>query len=190
MSLDKKTVMSLFIAFIMIVSVIGFSLSFSQPAAEQLQYKEHKFVRTSQGLRTKLNDINVYFYSFPRDIEEIEFDEGAKTALDGARVVWMTYDPQDEKAAEIADTFYYMEEILGRVADVYVMRGLINNTGYQLAQVTCANASTTVPVIVFRSGNETRISHSAGCITAAAWESKDVYRAGDRILYQALGVMD
>jgi len=189
MALDKKTIMSLFIAFIMIVSVIGFSLSFAQPAGEKLQYKEHKFVRTQQGLRTKLNDINVYFYSFPRDIEEMEFDEGAKVAVDSARVIWLSYDPQDEKAADIADTFYYMEEILGRVADVYVMRGLTNNTGYQLPQVTCANASTTVPVLVLTSGNETRITHQSGCITAAAVESKDVYRAGDRILYQVLGVM-
>jgi hypothetical protein len=181
--------MSIFIAVIMVVSVIGFALTFGQPAAERLEYNSYKFLRTQQGLQAKINDIKVYFYYFPRDLEDIPFEEGAKTAVDGARVLWFTYDPNDQFTREIADVLYYMEDALATVSDVYVQRGLLNTTGYTLPQITCANATVTVPVLVLQSGNETAIGHNNGCITATAATDREVYQVGDRLLYQAFGVM-
>ncbi len=186
--MDKKVFMGLFIAFIMIVSVLGFALSFRAPSAEKLEYQGYTFIRTNQGLRTNINDINIYFYYFPRDIADIEFDEGAKTALD-TRVLWFTYDPNDEFATEIADSLFYIEDVLGTVSDKYVQRGLTDNTEYVLPEVSCANATTTVPVLLLQSGNETTIKHDNGCIIATAISQKEVYQIGDRILYQSLGVM-
>lgn len=190
MVLEKKTLMSVFIAVIMIVSVIGFSLSFAQPAGEKLQYNSYTFVRTPQGLRTTLNDVTVYFSYLPRDLEDIEIDEGAKTAVQGAKVLWFTYDPQDEFAPEIADVQYSLDDALAKVADVYVMRALVNNTGYQLPVITCANASAVVPVILLQSGNETVITHQNGCVRVRAASKQEVYQVGDRLLYQLLGVMN
>lgn len=188
MAFDKKTWMSLFIAVIMIVSVIGFSLTFAEPP-EQLEYNNYKFVRTNQGLRTEIKDTNVFFYHFPRDLESIPIDEGAKAALEGTRVLWVVYEPTDINAAEISDVLYYIEDVLNTVSDTYVQRGLMNNTGYVLPQINCANATTTVPVLTLTTGNETRISHENGCVLATAETPQEVYRAGDRILYQLLGVM-
>lgn len=190
MAWDKKTWMSVFIAVIMIVSVIGFALSFAQPPAERLQYRDHKFIRTQQGVQTKINNIKVYFNYFPRDLEDIQFNEGAKAAMDGVRVFWFSYDPNDLYAREIADVLYYMEEVLGTVNDQYVQRGLVNNTDYALPQITCANATTAVPVLIIQSGNETKVEHENGCITAFASGERAVYQVGDRVLYQALGVME
>ncbi len=189
MAFDKKTLMSIFIAFIMIVSVIGFSLTFAEPP-EQLEYNGYKFVRTNQGLRTEIKDTNIFFYYFPRDIENIKVNEGAKTALQEARVIWTTYDPADLNAKEISDALYYIEDALNTVSDTYVQRGLLNSTGYVLPEITCKNATTTVPVITIMTSNETKISHENGCVTATAETAQDIYRIGDRILYQLLGVMN
>ncbi len=188
MILDKKTWMSLFIAVIMIVSVIGFSLSFAQPA-EKLEYNDYTFVRTAQGLQTKVNNIKLYFYHFPRDLEDIPFADGAKTALGNARVLWFSYDSNDLFGQESADALYYIEEVLGTLDKTYVQRGLVNNTGYQLPEITCANASAAVPVLILKSGNETAISFESNCIIGTAASDKEVYQVGDRLLYQALGVM-
>jgi len=188
MALDKKTIMGLFIAAIMILSVMGFALTFSEPV-ERLEYNDYKFVRTSQGLRTTINDIHVYFVYFARDVADIPFDEGAKVALDGARVIWFAYDPNDIEASAIADALYRMEDVLGTASDQYVQRALLDNTGYALPQVSCINATAAVPVLILQSGNETKIEHKNGCITATADRAQAVYQVSDRILYQALGVM-
>lgn len=188
MEVNKKTLMSVFIAVIMIVSVIGFALTFSAPKEKQ-EYNGYKFVRTSQGWQTKVNNIKVYFYSLPQELSNVNLDEGTKTALNSLKVVWLSYDPQDKAAPEIADTLYYMEDALGTIADVYVQRGLENNTGYTLPQVTCENATAAVPVIILQSSNETKVAHENGCIIATASHAQEIYSVGDRLLYQVFGVM-
>lgn len=188
MAFDKKTWMSLFIAFIMIASVIGFAFSFTQPV-EKLQYKDFTFVSTPQGLQTTVNDIRLYFYYFPRDLEDVQFDEGAGVALDGARVLWVSYDPNDAYATEIAGMLFYIEEALSETDTAFVQRGLVNNSGYVLPEVSCANATASVPVIVMQSGNETKVTHRDGCVVATAASRPETAMVGDRLLYELLGVM-
>lgn len=188
MEWNKKTWMSLIIAVLMIASVIGFALEFRQPT-QALEFNGYTFVQNQYGFQTKVNNVRLTFYYYPRDIESIPFDEGAKVALDGAKVLWFTYDPNDFDAVAIADALYYMEQALGTAADIYVQRGLLNSTGYSLPEVSCANATVAVPVLVLQSGNETKVEHSAGCVTATASDTQAVYQLGDRLLYQQLKVM-
>jgi hypothetical protein len=188
MQFDKKTWMSLFIAVIMVVSVIGFALSFHQPP-ETLKYRGYTFVRTQQGLQATIDGMRLYFYNFPGDLEDIQVSEQAKEPLKNARVLWFSYDPQDERASEIADAMFYLEEALAEVKDRYVQRGLINNTDYTLPEITCANSTAAVPVLIMQSGNETAIASEGSCIIATATSSSAVYQAGDLLLYHAVGVM-
>ncbi len=187
MQFDKKTGMSIFIAVIMIVSVIGFSLTMTEPA-EEIEYGDYTFTRTQQGWQTKINEVKTQFYFHPVEVEDIIFDEGAGVAIDGIRVTWFTYDPKDSFAQEIADDLFYMEEYLGK-ANIYVQRGLTNNTDYLLPEINCVNATITVPVFLLKSGNETSIRHENGCIIATAESARDVYRVGDRMLYEVFGVI-
>lgn len=189
MQWDKKTWMSIFIAIIMILSVIGFAFTFTEPPA-RLEYNGIAFAHTTQGLQAKINGTKLTFYHFPGQLEDIAFDEGAKAALEDTRVIWLSYDPNDVYATEIADVLYYMEQTLDTVGDVYVQRGLVNSTDYGLSEITCANATVTVPVLVMQSSNETGVTHVNGCITAVAASGQEVYQVGDRLLYQAFGVMD
>jgi hypothetical protein len=189
MELSKKTWMSLFIAAIMILSVLGFALTFTEDNTQQLSYNDTKFTRTQTGWQAKINGVKADFSTFPSELEDIPFDEGAGVALDGAKVLWFTYNPKDTYAQEIADTLYYMEDSLGKVADIYVQRGLTNNSGYVLPEATCANATITIPVFLLQSGNETSIKHNNGCIIATASSAREIYRIGDRMLYQEYKVM-
>lgn len=188
MQFDKKTIMSIFIAAIMVISVIGFALTFATPT-EQLEYNGYKFARTSQGLQTKVNGIRLTFYYYPAEIADIPFPDEAKQTIEGSKVLWFSYDPNDLYAPEIADVFFYIEEALAAVKDVYAQRGLINSTGYDLPEITCANATSTVPVLIMRQGNETKIEASQNCVIVNAAIVNDVYKAGDRLLYQAFNVM-
>jgi hypothetical protein len=187
MQWDKKTWTSVVIAAIMVLSVISFALTFSAPT-EKLKYRNYKFVRTSAGFQTTVNDVKVSFANFPTDLEDLELPEEAKTALQ-ARVLWLSYDPQDEYSQEIADAFYYLDQVLGTVRKQYAQRGLTSSTGYTLPEITCANATAAVPVLMLQSGNETTFSYENNCIIATAATRREVPLLSDRILYQSLGVM-
>jgi hypothetical protein len=189
MAFDKKTWVSLFIAAIMILSVVGFALTFTEENNQQVEYNGIKFSRTQNGWQAKINDVKAEFLDFPTEVEDVQFDQGAAVALDGAKVLWFSYSPSDTYAREIADTLYYMEDNLGKVAEIYVQRALTNNTDYLLPEITCANATVAVPVFILQSGNETSIKHDNGCIIATASSGRDIYRAGDRVLYHALKVI-
>ncbi|MEM2915748.1 MAG: hypothetical protein QXT19_00055 [Candidatus Woesearchaeota archaeon] len=188
MPLDKKTWMSIFISAIMILSVIGFALTFTEPE-HQVEYNGIKFSKTQQGWQAKIKGVKMQFFYHPAEVEDIPFDKGAGVALDGPRVVWFSYNPNDLYSAEIADVMYYMEDSLGKWANVYVQRALTDNADYQLPQITCANATMEVPVIIIESGNETVVEHRDGCIIASADNARDIYRLGDRLIYQELKVM-
>jgi len=188
MPLNKKTWMSIFISIVMILSVVGFALTMSEPG-QQVEYKGIKFTRTQGGWQAKINNVKTQFYYHPAELDDIPVDEGVKVALDGIRVLWFTYDPKDIYAQEIAGTLFYMEDSLAKVNDIYVQRGLVNNTGYALPEAGCANATMAVPVFILQAGNETSIRHENGCIIATAENGRDVLRAGERILYEEFRVM-
>ncbi len=188
MKLDRKTWVSLFIAAIMIFSVIGFALTFTEPSS-QVEYNGYKFTQTQQGWQAKINDVKMQFFYHPAELEDITFDKGAGVALDGPRVLWFSYNPNDLYSTDIADVMFYMDDSLNKWAGVYVQRALTDNTNYQLPQITCANATMAVPVIIMQSGNETIVEHKDGCIIATAENARDIYRLGDRLLYQELKVM-
>ncbi len=188
MQFDRKTGLSLFIAAIMVLSVIGFALTFTEPG-QQAEYNGIKFTRTQRGWQAKINDVKMQFFYHPAELEDIPFDRGAAVALDGPRVVWFSYNPNDIYSTNIADAMFYMEDSLGKWANVYVQRALTDNTDYQLPQINCSNATMEVPVIIMQSGNETIIEHTDGCIIATADNARDIYRLGDRIIYHELKVM-
>ncbi|MEM4239774.1 MAG: hypothetical protein QXM31_04025 [Candidatus Woesearchaeota archaeon] len=188
MALDRKTWMSIFISAVMILSVIGFSLTMTEPE-QQVEYNGMKFTRSQAGWQAKINNVKTELYYYPAELEDIPVDEGVGVALDGIRVLWFSYNPADTYAQEIAGTLFYMEDLLAKVKDVYVQRGLLNNTDYALPEATCANATLAVPVLVLQSGNETSVRHDNGCIIATASSGRDISMVGDRVLYQAFGVM-
>jgi hypothetical protein len=189
MALDQKTGMSIFIAVIMIVSVIGFALTMGEPG-QQEEYNSHKFTRTNAGWKTKIDGKSTEFLTFPSELENIPFDEGAKTAMEDVKVMWFVYNPKELYSQEVADALFYMEEMLNNADTLYVQRALTNSTGYALPEISCANATVSVPVLILQSGNETSIKHENGCITATAEDGRDIYRIADRLLYQAFGVME
>lgn len=187
--IDKKTLMGVFIAAVMILSVLGFALSFRIGGGEKIKYGDYEFVRTQKGLQTRINGQRTIFLYFPGQLTDIPVDDGAKSLLKNPVMLWFSYDPESENAQQIEDAFYYMETKLATLKDVYVQRGLTNTTGYALPRITCANATANVPVLIIKKNNSTKVSATNACVTATAAVREDIYRLADLMLYHAFDVM-
>lgn len=188
--MNVKTGMSLFIVAIMILSVIGFVLVDVGTDDASRMYGNYTFYRTSQGWRAKIAGQQMYFNFLPDQVNRIPVDEHSQQILTSSPIVGVTYDPADKFAQPMSQLQFYLEQLLNENQRVFVLRGLTNNSAYPgLQELTCANATQSLPVIVMERQNETRVSANEWCVHAQAATSQEVFMLADRLLYVILGVL-
>lgn len=190
---DKKTAMSIFIAAIMILSVIGFVLvDYDSTGASKKTYNGHKFIRLPNGWRGNINGEQIVFNYLPDQVEDLKITQESKNMLQQTPVIAVTYDPNSRWAQDYGALQYYLEQSL-KSDTKFIMRALTNNTKYQqIQQITCANASAKLPVIILNVNttlNNTQINYENSCLSVNANKWDDLYRATDRLIYLTLGVM-
>ncbi|MBI4140639.1 hypothetical protein HY485_02260 [Candidatus Woesearchaeota archaeon] len=188
---DKKTAMSLFIAAIMILSVLGFVLVDNGGDNLKQKYGEHTFLRLPQGWRTTINGQQFVFNYFPEQLEDIKLPTNT-TALKESPIIAFSYDPNNRYAEDLGALQYYFETTVTN-KQRYVQRGLTNTTTYTtLPEITCKNATQQLPVIVLNLNtklNATDIHYKNNCLTITADRAQELYTTTDRLIYSFLGIM-
>ena len=181
---NKQVLMTLFLAFIMITSILGYQ--FGQE--DVVRYNGYKFVQRDTQLTLNIGGKEVYFYTFPDQAEGFDMPEDVKVLL-GAPLVFVTYDINSSLAESMALAQYELVDALP-VKNVYAVPALTTNTTYAIQQWSCDNATMTQPVIYFILGNTTSLqADDKGCIIAQARSSFDVLFLKDIIQYRVLGVV-
>jgi hypothetical protein len=190
--INKKTLISLFIVFVMVLSTFGFILSYQTGGGQREEYNGHKLTITDQGTMVKLDGKKIYFSNFPTQLEDINMSSELKDALKNAKMLTITYNPGEEWAEAMADVQYQAEQSLPEYTEIYVARGVTNakDFNYTLPEFTCKNATSGAPVLNLQEGNETELVLKNNCIIASAKSENDFYRMYERILYAILGIME
>lgn len=187
--MQTKTIMGLFIAFIMVASIFGVALDYfaTGGGTQTLEYGDYTF-RPVQGLyQTTLDGKTVQFNFFPQDLEYIQVPENVKTTLQSP-VLTVTYDPASPITNGAAQAQYYLETQLD--GKTIIERAVTNNSNYTtLTQRTCADATPTQPVLAFTYANHSGFSLDNNCITLNAVDDYDLFRQTERALYTILGIM-
>lgn len=174
------------LVFLMITSTIGFLTG--QGGGTRLTYNEYRFVQTPQGYTITIDGQKLVFQYFPETVETINISSSIIDIL-GSRVLSVTYDPHEEERETLALMQYNLFKILGEVKGIYLVRGLVNSTGYSLPEITCANATVNSPVLYLRSGNTSEVYAENHCIILTGTSSVDLAQIHDRLLYGLLGII-
>lgn len=182
----SKILISVFIAFIMITSVIGFM--FGQYAAEQYKFRDYKFTRTEQGFSLVINKKEVYFNYFPTEANISDFDTRIDDRIKSTKMFYLTYDYNTSHASTLGGIAYDLALTLDKF-DVFVQPTFTNKTSFNVPIITCANATMFVPVIYFKETNQTRAYLAANCIILEAESEIDLLRLKDRLLYGFFGIL-
>ncbi len=188
---NKKLWMGGFIVFIMIFSMFGvLFFGFNQPTDDRTnQYNNYTFKYKNNGFATEIDGEEIFFPIFPLELEQIKVNDKTKQLLKEYAFV-VTYDPKSELASNMATAQFKLFEERLKPFKKYVQRALTNSSGTVLPQLTCANATSSNPVILLQYGNETSITSEGNCITAKGNSAMGIYEVSDRIVYQMLGVME
>lgn len=186
-----KALVSLFLASIMIFSILGFMMSYQmEENAVELEYNGYEFEQLYDGLRIKINKQKIILNYFPEQLEHFDLTEEIKIILKNSPVFSVTYDSVSEYKAWFAEQQFNLDERLDKL-DKYTIRGVTNNEEYeQIPQITCDNATSELPVIIFQEGIPTNITFNNNCIILDIDNVNDVYQVGDLLFYQIAGVME
>lgn len=185
---SKRNVVSGFIVFVMVTSVIGFMWG-GDNGYKSEKYNGKKFILNEKGWSTTINGAEFTFDFFPSDIENIEIGGNNVFRLKNAIEIDMTYDVNDSKSESLALVQYKIGVELAKT-NIYLRAGMTNETEYGNQVITCDDATAAVPVIYLRSSNSTKIYSEDNCIIAESGDEMGLMMIKDRILYTFLGIMD
>jgi len=185
--MNKKMVIGLVIAFLMVSSIFGFVFDFAVNPVGKLKYNGFKFQPVGNQFIAKINSQEHRFLFFPGDIEFIQIAPDVKALLEKP-VLTVTYDPNSSVAQNLAEVQYYFE--LQLKDDKIIERALTDSTNTELIQKSCSDATDAQPVIYLSQGNVSKLIADGNCIKLTALDPYDLYQQSERIFYHVLGVIN
>jgi hypothetical protein len=189
--IKPKVLVSLFLAGIMVFSILGFMMSYQmEDNTIEREYNGHKFTQLYDGIQTEINDQKISLNYFPEQLESINISSAVKVVLASSEVIAITYDGDSEYKEFFAEQQFELNNKLEKI-DKYVMPGIIDNTDVeQITQLDCSNATSSVPVILFQEGLSTNITFNNNCVIVNIGNINDAYRVGDLLFYHMAGIME
>ena len=189
----KKNVLGIAIAAVIAITMIGLTFS-SVPFLGSQQQNVERFngfevVQGQTGYQVEVDSQVFSFLTHPADAAGVSAEPAAVQKLRSARMVYLTSNFTDAQAPAIAAAQFSLHRILQR-QNTYAETAFTAPNAAGLKVITCANASATVPVLLFRSANETTsVSMEGSCIIATARSASSFARIADRFGYELLGVL-
>lgn len=188
---QPKVLVSLFLAGIMIFSILGFMMSYQmEDRTTESEYNGYKFTQFYDGMQVEINEQKFKLNYFPEQLERYNLSEETKVTLQNAPVFSITYDSKSEYKEYFAEQQFNLDGKLLKL-DKYVIPGVIDNTDYEhIPQITCSNATAALPVILFQEDITTNITFNNNCIIINIGNVNEAYQVGDLLFYQIAGIME
>lgn len=172
----------------MVTSVIGFMMGRGGEERTE-KYNGKTFTLNQNGQwDTTINKVDFSFNNFPKDLEDIKINEDIKGKLLNTYEIDTTYDINDSHKEAIALIQYEMNIDLSK-ANIYIRSGLTSENNFTIPIIDCSSATYAIPVIYFKSSNETKVSLEGNCIIAEADNQREFSRIKDRLIYTLFGVI-
>lgn len=184
-----KKFMVYLMGIVMIGSLFGVVLFGFGGGATSIKYNDFKFVNKGNFWSTVVDGREAIFTYFPSDVETIVIGDNVINRLENRLEIDVTSDFNDTFAEQISLAEYNLVITLNNF-NIFVMQGFTTENDYNFPIITCEDATSFVPLIYFRSSNETKVYMEDDCMIAEALRQEDVERIKDRLVYGMLGVIE
>ncbi len=185
----SNTIWTLFIAFIMVSSVLGYTI-FGGTEQTTTRYNGYSFVRTSTGWQTKVNKQELSFNFHPSEVEHINISQGIVDLIKNTNMIYLTFDPDQPDLQYIDLSRFEMTDIFFTFLQTYAENAVTKQSSkYDLKILDCTNATSSVPVIHFKQGNETKAYKDDSCIIIQSTDGPGYLKLKDRLIYELLDII-
>ncbi len=180
--MDKKTIASFVIIFLMVMSVLGLYASNVQED-NTVEYNGYRFLPAGTGWQVKINNNQYQFRYLPEELQNFPLGN-----IPLEEKVYLAYDPT-AKNITTEDAMAFVGNLFRQFGTRAVISCIHEKEcpdEFPIVDCETANAK----VILFRSAEEIGILRENNCIIIQAPTSADLFRAGEKIGYQLLGVLN
>ncbi len=187
-----STIITGFIAFVMITSIMGFLYT---DTTDIVKIDDYKFERVVGGWQLDTEYGRVPFQFLPTDVDGITIPQEITRGIQNARMVLITMDPEGHDMnglREIASITFSLSEILNERLSVYNPPPTISREDERVPNstiVSCENSTSYMPVILFKTGNMTEAKIESTCIVFTGESNRDLARLKDKLMYDLVGVV-
>jgi hypothetical protein len=187
----NRIILSVVIAFVMILSTIGFFYGSQVNENEQkytINNKTYSYTRENNQYVLELNKKEkIGFYYLPFEINMNITDE-ILNSIQNSKVVYITFDPDAEKPEYIdLARFDLAMNFLNK--NIYVIEGTTKESQeINLPIITCENATAYMPVIYLQESNITNLINDNNCIRMQG-KNLDFIKFRDLMLYKLYGIL-
>ena len=184
---NKKNIVGLFIAFIMVSSLLAM---WEGGVIEK--YNGFKIKTDGNTLQAKINGEWINFEYTPSALDEMDISPEAMLTLKNSNMVYFTFDPEDKLIKEIELTRMVLGESLENDFNIYTPSGVTEQVDpySALPLIDCTNATSFIPVVYFKYLNETKITQEDNCIYVYSQSGFDFAALVERIKYGLYGVIE
>ena len=188
---EKRTgkFLVIFIGIIMVLSVFGVVFFGYGGGVNSVNEKGLKFVDNGNYWTTNVNGREALFTYLPSQVESIPISYDIINRFKNVIEIDVTSDFNDTFAEEIALAQFQIGVTLNNF-NVFVRNGFTSENPSNFDIITCEDSTNLVPVIYFKSSNETKVYVENNCIIAEALSENDVLGVKDRLVYWVLGVIE
>lgn len=188
----KKKIMSIVLAFLMIISLAG--IFFGQQGLSQnnqFEYGDYEFESTVDQTSgqlffvTEINDQEIPFYTLPQDAYRLVVTGNLQSFMNQAQVVVFSTDGNQSFAPVVDEIRFGLDVYANKFTATSTLEEIPGST---LPVLSCANATTTQAVIELEFGNRTQIQVQENGCAVMSVRQIDLPLFRDLLLYTALGV--
>lgn len=181
----KEVIWTLFIAIVMISSIIGFIYSGGNEA--DYTYKDKfKFIRTDRNsfIYIDENDNQYTLRYLPYEVEQFNI-----TTKIVPPMIYLSFDPNSSNIEVIELMRFELLEDLKKI-NIHVTEGITEESeSYNMTIIDCTSATPFTPIIQLIGSNNTEITENNNCVTLESKDWIDAAKLKDRLLYAALGII-
>ncbi len=189
----KKILFTSLVLFVLVSSILGFTLSSlpfgTQQGSEKMEYNGVELFQAGDGIAAKVGGQLVRFTYFPSELEG--FDAGnISGTLKSSRMAYATSDPDSVIASAISGAEFDINRVLAAGHSSLVSPAFTKENAFNKSVITCSDATAFVPVLFFNFTNSTtEISGKGNCITINVASESALNKVRDRVLYELIGAM-
>lgn len=186
----RKKILGIILGITMFGSIftfIFFGFNTGGVASGSVDYNGFEFINRGTHWSTFVDSREALFTYLPDDLGFIFINSNVINHLKNKIQIDITSEFNDTSAETIALAQYQTGITLNNF-NVFVRNGFTSKQ-QNFPVITCNDSSNFVPVIYFKSSNETKVYLDNDCVIAEASDPADIIRIKDRLVYGILGII-
>jgi hypothetical protein len=175
----------------LLFGTIAFVLMDSSNNLDNEKYNDFKLFNNGQFWVLNYNNKDINFLYFPSSIDYINISKNAINIINNTEYIFFSFDPNDKYINNLELIRMEFEKEMNFNFNKNIISSILNNNSvvYSFPVIDCNNATQNVPVIIFKSGNQTGFDYENNCIIATTNQG-NFRLLKERLIYGLIGVIN